>query len=263
MHKWAKDVLFFNIPISLSAGLLSFGWTQHIGIPNSIIYGLFNGSACCFLYNSHRFFKTKQGQHALRHSFRLRIIRICSLTIGLLSLYFLSALTVKKIAALFPAIVLAIFYLFPDGKRGLRNISFLKAPIVSLTWTYLLIVIPLVFEHRFEGLQMNCILAFWLFFLALTLPFDTRDVSVDSPQLLTLPMVLGNRKTALLGVLMYIGCWLLLLHQMQATEWKWALSAFTLVLITLMCWPTSRRNNLYYIGLDLMPGMLGILYLFN
>jgi hypothetical protein len=263
MHKWAKDVLFFNIPISLSAGLLSLGWTQHVGIPNSIIYGLFNGSACCFLYNSHRFFKTKQGQHALRHSFLLRILCACSLTISLLSLYFLSALTVKKIAALFPAIVLAMFYLFPDGKRGLRNISFLKAPIVSLTWTYLLIVIPLVFEHRFESLQLNCIFAFWLFFLALTLPFDSRDVAVDPPQLLTLPMVLGSRKTALVGMLMSVGCWLLLLHQIPTIEWKWTLSVFTLVIITLMTCPSSRRNDLYYIGLDLMPGMLGILYLFN
>jgi hypothetical protein len=179
----------------------------------------------------------------------------------LLCLFFLPGGTVNKITILFPALVLGTFYLFPDGKRGLRNIPFLKAPIVSLTWTYLLIAAPLILTNHFEGTHTNSLVGFWVFFLALTLPFDLRDRSVDAPQLFTLPMVLGSKKTGILGVILTVGCWLLFVQQIPTAGWKWTWSSFTMVLISLMLWPKTRRNDLYYIGLDFMPGLLGLLLL--
>ena len=127
MHKWTNTLLFFNLPIGFSAGLLSFGWTKHAGVPNSLLFGIFIGSACLFLYNCHRFFKIRVSQHDRRISFQLRLLCIGTLTISLVCLTLLPGEIVTKIGCLFPALILGAFYLLPDGKRGIRNIPFLKA----------------------------------------------------------------------------------------------------------------------------------------
>ena len=261
MNSWAKAALFFNLPISFSAGLLSFGWTQHMGLPNSSLFGIFSGSACLFLYNCHRYFKRKETGQGQRFFNLLLILCSGSLAIGLITLQALSVDIIKALIFLFPAVLLAAFYLLPDGKRGLRTVPFLKAPLVSITWVYLMFVFPLTYVDSHDIQQMYAFMGFLFFFFALTLPFDTRDVKVDSPKLLTIPMVFGLRNTCLLGCLLLTGFWFTLFTFDSSPEWRWGFTCFTMVAILGMLWPLRFRNNLYYIGLDLLPGILGMLLL--
>ena len=91
----------------------------------------------------------------------------------------------------------SLFYPF-----GLRNVPFLKIFLISLVWattTFLLLVL----ENQIALDLVNVIhfLSRFLFVLAITIPFDIRDIPFDKTQLKTLPVFFGEKKARFLAQL--------------------------------------------------------------
>ena len=95
--------------------------------------------------------------------------------------------------------ILSIIYPLQFIKRrttGLRNIAGLKLFIISSVWAIVTVVLPAVQT----GLQLNLNIA-WLalqrllFVMAITIPFDIRDLRIDSPSINTLPYLLGVKRS--------------------------------------------------------------------
>jgi 4-hydroxybenzoate polyprenyltransferase len=103
------------------------------------------------------------------------------------------------ISALYP------LQFFKWGGEALRNIGGLKLFIISAVWALVTTVLPAAqlgepidFEVMLFTLQR------FFFILAITIPFDIRDLRIDSPTINTLPYMYGikrARNIALLGML--------------------------------------------------------------
>lgn len=83
-----------------------------------------------------------------------------------------------------------------NGTSGLRNIAGLKLLIISSVWAIVTVILPAVQA----GIQLNFDIAWlalqrFLFVMAITIPFDIRDLRIDSPSINTLPYLLGVKRS--------------------------------------------------------------------
>ena len=107
--------------------------------------------------------------------------------------------------------LLTLLYAIPFLKnKSLRHLNGLKIFIVALVWSGVTVIIP--FFNEFNELTDDLIVTFiqrFLMVLALILPFEIRDLSVDATYLRTLPQRVGVLPTKGVGVLIIGVCFLL------------------------------------------------------
>ena len=91
-----------------------------------------------------------------------------------------------------------------------RDVPLLKIFIIAFSWTYLTIIIPVIVHNiSFDSnLILNIIVRF-LFVLAITIPFDIRDLKFD--KVITLPKYLGVKKSKILAYIILLICELIIL----------------------------------------------------
>ena len=162
--------------------------------PNTGIF-IFGGTL--FIYNFHRLFRMKAiyAKHSSdRHNW---IIKNQRHVLVLTTLGFLLAIaggfqffTLERTWILIPFIVITLLYVTPIFKMGgtwirLRDGPYVKIFLVALVWTFVTVCLPLVIlpDFTFQSLlNPNIILTAsnrFLFFFAITLPFDIRDLEHD------------------------------------------------------------------------------------
>ena len=105
--------------------------------------------------------------------------------------------------------IVTLFYVNPFGiknqKLSLRYIAFVKLFIIAICWAGVTVIIPLI-QHRIS-IGFDAIIMFvqrFLFVVALTIPFDIRDLSYDKEELKTLPQAIGIAKSKWLGLVFLI-----------------------------------------------------------
>lgn len=93
------------------------------------------------------------------------------------------------------------------GNRAIRDIPGAKIFLIALVWTGVTWVLPIQesgisweAEHYLVGLER------FLFILAITIPFDIRDLKYDEVTMRTIPQLLGYSKAKSLAVLLLILC---------------------------------------------------------
>jgi len=105
-----------------------------------------------------------------------------------------------------------LFYYLPLGFIGrLRELPFLKVFLISFTWAITTVLVPLVFVGyplvSFDILWL--VLERFIFLLAVTIPFDVRDIRTDTAGgLITLPSKFGLKGSLYLTFLLlmiYLG----------------------------------------------------------
>jgi 4-hydroxybenzoate polyprenyltransferase len=85
----------------------------------------------------------------------------------------------------------------------LRDFSFIKIFLIAIVWSYVTGVIPM-YE---QGIPINTTIIYFLemicFFIAITIPFDIRDFSVDTANnVQTIPTLIGRRPSINLALLL-------------------------------------------------------------
>ncbi len=102
--------------------------------------------------------------------------------------------------------LLTFLYAVPFVRlKSLRTLAGIKIFIVALVWAGVTVVVPL---HA-AGLSMDwdiwvTTLQRFLLVIALTLPFEIRDMNYDAIALATIPQQWGVRRTKFLGVVMLL-----------------------------------------------------------
>lgn len=96
-----------------------------------------------------------------------------------------------------------------SGGTGWRNIPHMKWPAIALAWGLVTGWLP--FQLLAEGPQgwslVPSILAQTAFVAGITLPFDVRDLGIDSPRLRTVPQLAGDRATLIAAcALVFLSC---------------------------------------------------------
>jgi len=90
---------------------------------------------------------------------------------------------------------------FQSFGRALREFPYAKLPTIALIWGAATVFLPLVLVDdvvELNPLTLAAVFMYRVFYIGgLTLPFDVRDLEVDSPLMKTIPQVMGV-KTSLL-----------------------------------------------------------------
>ena len=189
--------IFSNLFVALCA-LALFLSSEIILETNNFNLSIFIFSSTVFIYNFQRIVRIKRGLQHTRKTWILRNQKtIMFLTMVFLIssfYYFLTFNLITKFTIMLCGLV-SLFYPF-----GLRNVPFLKIFLISLVWattTFLLLVL----ENQIALDLVNVIhfLSRFLFVLAITIPFDIRDIPFDKTQLKTLPVFFGEKKARFLA----------------------------------------------------------------
>ncbi|MFO7719995.1 MAG: hypothetical protein R6W85_06110, partial [Gillisia sp.] len=95
---------------------------------------------------------------------------------------------------------LTLLYAVPvfSKNRNLRGLTGVKIYVIAFVWAGVTVVLPLV--DKIDLLQRDVFLEFlqrFGFIIALTLPFEIRDLKFDLEELRTIPQKIGVKKTKL------------------------------------------------------------------
>lgn len=79
---------------------------------------------------------------------------------------------------------------------NIRSIPYTKLFIISVIWSLTTIILPLIYSHNHINENVILIIIERIFFLiAITIPFDIRDIEQDkTAKIKTLPILLGKEK---------------------------------------------------------------------
>jgi 4-hydroxybenzoate polyprenyltransferase len=110
--------------------------------------------------------------------------------------------------------ILTLAYAYPLGKNNrirLREVPGLKILTISLSWAWTAFFVPSLLTGGAPALNEYFILvSMTLYTIAITIPFDIRDMRKDDNSMRTLPQVLGSKKAGWLGILLLLLTWLTL-----------------------------------------------------
>jgi len=137
------------------------------------------------------------------------------IAVSLISLTYLATrLSLETIITLIPVGIISLLYTLPilSKNKRLRDFHYIKILLICIVWAYIA-TLPLYMS----GVTFNRLWLYFLekfiFILAITLPFDIRDLEIDGySQLMTIPKSIGVKQTyglciALLAVGFGIQVW--------------------------------------------------------
>ena len=211
--------VFSNIHVALSASCLVL-MTLDYGNSSSLNTVVFVFCATVLAYNFIQHAEMDRTYPVLAHWTRSSSKPLLALNLLMLAglVYALLNLRWPDIFLLFPFFLLTLFYVYPGTKKfkGLRSLPGLKLFVIALVWAGVTVLFPLsVSGIPFGEGEWVVFAQRFLLILAITLPFDIRDLQLDDEQLATLPQTLGvnnSKWVALLAlsafvVLFFVGAY--------------------------------------------------------
>lgn len=206
--------LYSSLHIGLCCVLIYLFTIERFAIDVEYPYAIFLLSSTVFTYSIHRIIGMNkvrkfenQGRFAVISKFRNHIITYAILG-GLACIYMYFGFSYSRMKLLFLAGVISILYTLPIFGKSmrLRDFSFIKIFLIAFVWAVVTESIPL-YE---SGVEIKTIIFLFLervaFFIAITIPFDLRDLEVDlTNNVKTLPSILGKKGSTYLalGLLAY------------------------------------------------------------
>lgn len=196
MNKIIEFVVKSNISLAVCAALISMSFAPYS--ITTFLWGALVYFLVFTLYTSHRLIKWNFGKLDKEWQVWYSVTR--PVLIPLVIVHLLGAcyllffwLQVKWSSTLISALLLTLWYLLPNSLLTLRRIPFLKAFIVALVWTYVLILLPHQQLVKYPS-ELFWRLGFFFYFLHLAILSDIKDINLDPIEWKTIPSVLGIRK---------------------------------------------------------------------
>jgi len=137
------------------------------------------------------------------------LLRLFYFTIPLILISLLYAFSpIRLLRIIFPNI--KIYQSIPFSTRSIREVPLLKIFLISFSWTYLTVVIPAITNNIiFDIYVISIVMVYFLFVLAITIPFDIRDVKFD--KIITLPSFFGIKNSKIIAYISLFFCELIIL----------------------------------------------------
>ncbi|NND32841.1 MAG: UbiA family prenyltransferase [Saprospiraceae bacterium] len=152
-----------------------------------------------------------------------------------------------------PAILSSIYILPVFGqRRRFRDLDYAKVFVVAMVWVWVCICIPLI-QMDVEKVLTTFLLIFekLFFIIAITVPFDIRDLEIDSShKIKTIPGSIGVKRSKQLSTLLLI-CSLFLViileqHAFYSFRYCVALVISYLVTIAVVALINQRSHDYWY-----------------
>ena len=131
---------------------------------------------------------------------------------------------------------------------NLRSVPQLKIHLIALIWVIATAFFPLFNEGQ---LSINALLfgiIHYIYIIAITIPFDIRDLKYDDPKYKTIPQLLGFHKAKLLSILfmlLYTFLAFYLKPNLITNFYFIGAMMYTIILLILV---NKKRNDFYYSG---------------
>jgi hypothetical protein len=158
----------------------------------------------------------------------------------------------NSLVILFPFALMTFFYAIPLFKIGNIEVSFRNFPSIKIfsigiAWAGISVFFPLYEAHY--TIDRDVYLEFvqrFLFLIALTLPFDIRDVQIDSKSLKTIPQVLGISASKKIGLILLTEFVLLELCKLNFSFENMFILMAIAIIVGLFLWFSSPDKTRYY-----------------
>lgn len=202
-----RSLVIFNLPVSENISLL-----------------IFVGLATFFTYNFQRIVRFKQqpiSNHLLVNRLNWmynnkKYLIIAIIISAIFSVKVIFNLHYYTLLILVFMGFLAIFYvikIIPFKKKwlSLREVPYVKIFLITIVWGLTTVVMPFFNQDRLPPiLSLDfylILLQQFLFILAITIPFDIRDIDFDVKQnIKTFPILLGKKKAIIFAVILLLVC---------------------------------------------------------
>lgn len=160
---------------------------------------------------------------------------------------------------------ISTFYVLKIRGVNMRQIPHLKIHLISLSWVAVIILLPgingVYYSNTKEWLIWASV-AHYMYVLAVTIPFDIRDLKYDIPEQRTIPQVIGVVPSKLLSLLLLVGFTIIMLVVVDPyllLNPMFLLSVF--IQIVLVMFMNEKRSDIYCAGLiDGAIALLGVSY---
>ncbi len=186
-----------SLAVCALVGVTAFEF--NLEIPTALWGFVFFGSITG--YNFVKYAEAARLHHrSLAHT--LRAVQVFSFFSFCLLLFFISQLSLKTLVAAGTFALLTLFYAVPFFQRkNLRAFFGLKIFIVAMVWAGVTVIVPIIASKNV--ITHDVYLTFlqrFLMVIALTLPFEIRDLREDALSLGTLPQRLGLKRVKWFGI---------------------------------------------------------------
>jgi hypothetical protein len=201
-----KKILDFYINSSLhvalavvSLSILSF-LEFHIELDKDLLLFIFLGSITG--YNFVKYAGIARLHHASLAR-NLKLLQIFSFFCFLAFVYFAFQQELKTILVSGILGVFTLLYAIPPGKnkQNLRNRGGVKIFIIAMVWAGVTVILPVIDQAGFYKVIITFFQRFF-FVIAITLPFEIRDLKFDSGDLNTIPQQTGIANTKRIGYIL-------------------------------------------------------------
>lgn len=265
-------IIYGNILISSSAGLLSFGLVSFLNINNSIYYFFSVFFATLFIYNFQRIPRLDEvtDQYSDRHIWLKKnkttlYLLICIGLIGVIVTYFWFLTAKNDFVFLMVIGVIGILYALKTLKgRALRDLPYIKIHLIALTWVLVIGVWPLIRAEKNFLNHMELLMALYFILIAITIPFDIRDLTYDDKLKKTTPQLIGIRWSKIVSlIILLIGFSLIAFYKIAFLENPFYYISF-LGFFLLILYTRKEQKEMYFSGLiDGWIIFLGLMFLFT
>jgi hypothetical protein len=246
-------IIYSNLWIALAAASLCLPFYALNDLwPGKFVFG-FVFTSTFFIYTWQRFAKIKTGQHfaserkmwMLEHRLFVNIsLWVSGLAAGALVLF----LKLNTLLILIPAGILSVFYVgrfLLQKIPGFRDLPFLKAYVVSLAWTAMLVFLPLFqTEINWEREHLLYAIAMFFFIFSLAVIFDMRDVEIDDPDMKTIPHLIGKNGAIVVALIALFGSLILMIF--VKPDWIIFYGIIALFVTVLMLLSKKRTDDFFY-----------------
>ena len=248
--------IFSNIHVALAGFSLTKITLINFGIADRLT-PIFVAFSILISYNFIRFYEIKNNRlNWFKDWFFMNLKEILLLLIlsilGLTTILFFADFNSKSLLILFPFAFMTFFYAIPLFKIGKLEVSFRNFPMVKIfsiviAWAGISVFFPLdEVSYQFTSAVYLEFFQRILFLLAITIPFDIRDVATDSKLLKTLPQIMGITSSKVLGILLLFGFVLLEIFKENFTYVGFLIVLIISILAGLSLWFSSPKKSRYY-----------------
>jgi len=259
--------IYSNVVVSSAAAMLCAGFTYNLGQNNFVLYGFLAFFATGTAYSFQRLYKAENAftispalAWARKHKKQQSIAIIISGIFTVFLLVFLVQKIIMVSLLLLLVGAISIVYVVPLFGKSLRDVPFLKSPIVAFVWTVFLVVFPTLNEGISLHDNFGQVMAYFFFFIAVTIPFDLRDVDIDDPHQKTLPMVIGVFYSKVIATVLILGSSLFFALFNENLSFNWFFYVVIGVLLVLILFTTPHRSIVFFAALDATLALLGLAY---
>ena len=248
--------IFSNIHVALAGFSLTKITLINFGIADRLT-PLFVAFSILISYNFIRFYEIKNNRlNWFKDWFFMNLREILLLMmlsiLGLTFILFFTDFNLNSLLILFPFAFMTFFYAIPIVKIGKFEVSFRNFPMVkifsiAIAWAGISVFFPL-YEANLQFTSAVYLEFFQriLFLLAITIPFDIRDVNTDSKSLKTLPQFIGITSSKVLGILLLFGFVLLEIFKENFTYIGFLIVLIISMITGIFLWFSSPKRPRYY-----------------